>query len=128
MNSADPDHKSCLKILTSQRNFAYSHSLSETFSTLTGGRLGFRVPASTAAEMLREQLLPRLELVSLSEEDLLSAYEDSESRGIRGGAIYDDLHLVAARKARAKTFHTLNESDLLSFHRPEDPKIVVPSI
>ncbi len=34
INSADPDHKTCLKILSSQRNFDYSHALSETFSTL----------------------------------------------------------------------------------------------
>lgn len=67
MNSADTDHSACLKIITSHRNFAYSQALSETFSTLTGGRLGFRVPASTAAEMLRKQVMPRLELVSLNE-------------------------------------------------------------
>lgn len=128
MNSADPDHKACLKLLTSHRNFAYTHSLSETFSTLTGGRLGFRIPAAMAAEMLRKQLKPRIELISLDAEDLLSAYENCESRGIRGGAIYDYLHLVAARKAGVKTFHTLNGSDFLSFHRPGDPKIVVPGI
>lgn len=128
MNSADPDHKACLKILTAHRNFAYIHSLSETFSTLTGGRLGFRIPAAMAAEMLRKQLMPQFELVSLDEDDLLLAYEDCESRGIRGGAIYDYLHLVAARKAGAKTFHTLNESDFLSFHRLGDPKLVVPNI
>lgn len=127
MNSADPDHKACLKILIDHRNIAYTHSLSETFSTLTGGRLGFRIPAAMAAEMLRDQLMPRIKTVSLDADDLLSAYGECESRGIRGGAIYDYLHLVAARKAGAKIFQTLNESDFLAFHRPGDPMISVPN-
>ncbi len=36
------------------------------------------------------------------------------------------MHLVAARKAKAERFHTLNLSNFLSFHRPGDPEIVCP--
>jgi len=49
-----------------------------------------------------------------------------KTRGVRGGAIYDYLHLVAARKSGAKKFYTLNLSDFLSFHRPGDPEILAP--
>ena len=51
---------------------------------------------------------------------------ESQSRGVRGGAIHDYLHLVAARKVGAQRFYTLNVSDFQSFHRQGDPEIVHP--
>ena len=125
-NPDDPDHKSCAALFTSVSRCAYSHALSETFSTLTGGRLGFRVPPSQAAGIIRDQIKPHLNLISLDENDLITAFEEAEFRGIRGGAIYDYLHLFAARKAGSKIFHTLNQSDFLAFHRPGDPAIRLP--
>jgi hypothetical protein len=47
-------------------------------------------------------------------------------RGVSGRAIYVYLHLIAARKAGAKRFYTLNLNDFLSFHRPGDPEILSP--
>ena len=126
INADDPDHESCTALFASGSRGAYSHALSETFSTLTGGRLGFRVPARQAAGIIRDQLKPRLKLVSLDESDLIAAFEEADSRGIRGGAIYDYLHLFAARKAGAKDLYTLNQSDFLAFHRPGDPTIRIP--
>ena len=108
MNGADPDHEACHRVLLEARHSVHNHALSETFSTLTGGRLGLRIPTADAASLLRNQVAPRLEVVSLSESDLLDAYAETESRGVRGGAIYDYLHLVAARKAGADRFYTLN--------------------
>ncbi len=121
-----PDHNACHVILLSARHSIHAHALSETFSILTGGRLGLRIPAFDAASLLKEQVAPRLNVVSLTETDLLTAYGETEARGIRGGAIHDYLHLVAARKAGAKRFYTLNAVDFLSFHRPGDPEIVHP--
>ena len=126
INPDDPDHGSCAALFAAGARAAYSHALTETFSTLTGGRLGFRLPPSQAAGIIRDQLKPRLNLVSLDETDLITAFEEAESRGIRGGAIYYYLHLFAARKAGAKTFITLNQSDFLAFHRPGDPAIKLP--
>lgn len=122
----DPDHKACRKALLSGRPAVFVHAYSETFSTLTGGRLGFRIPAADAATMLRNQIASKLVGTSLEQSDLLQAYEEAESRGVRGGAIHDYLHLVAARKAGAKRIYTLNLSDFQSFHRPGDPEIVMP--
>lgn len=93
---------------------AHGHALTETFSTLTGGALGMRLPATTAAAILRDNLAPRMEIIHLTR------------RGIRGGAIYDYLHLAAARKAGAARLYTLNLSDFLAFHRSGDPEIVHP--
>ena len=124
--AGDPDHDACRKVLLSGRHSVLAHAFTETFSTLTGGRLGFRVPASDAASLLRQQVAPKLRNVHLDADELLAAFDQAEARGVRGGAIYDYLHLVAARKAGAKRFHTLNLSDFLSFHRPGDPEILSP--
>lgn len=122
----DPDHASCRRLILSARQTVFVHALSETFSTLTGGRIGFRMPAGDAADLLSRLVSPRFTYVNLDGKDILEAFNDAESRGIRGGAIYDYLHLVAARKVGAKHFHTLNLDDFLSFHRPGDPEILPP--
>ena len=124
--AGDPDHHACRKVLLSGRHSVIAHAFTETFSTLTGGRLGFRVPSSDAAKMLRQQISPKLSSILLDESELLAAFEEAEIRGVRGGAIYDYLHLIAARKAGAKRFYTLNFGDFLSFHRPGDPEILSP--
>jgi predicted nucleic acid-binding protein len=124
--AGDPDHHACRKVLLASRHSVLSHAFAETFSSLTGGRLGFRVPASDAAGLLRLQIAPKLSSILLDESDLLAAFEEAEMRGVCGGAIYDYLHLIAARKAGAKQFYTLNLSDFLSFHRPGDPEILSP--
>ncbi len=123
INEEDPGHEASLALLLSPDISTFSHSLSETFSILTGGRLGFRLPSSQVASILKDRIAPRLKIVSLTPADLLKAYAEAESRGIRGGSIYDYLHLFAARKAGAERFHTLNLRDFNSFHRPGDPAI-----
>lgn len=124
--SGDPDHEACRKVLLACRNSIFNHALTETFSTLTGGRMGFRVPTSDAANLLRQHVLPKLRSATLDADDLLAAFDEAEARGVRGGAIYDYLHLFAARKSGAKRFFTLNLSDFLSFHRPGDPEVLAP--
>jgi len=124
--AGDPDHAACRKALLANRPSVFDHAYSETFSTLTGGRLGFRLPASVAATLLRQQVTAKLISVALETKDLLSAFEEAEARGVRGGAIHDYLHLYAARKAGAKLLYTLNLNDFLAFHRHGDPEIVSP--
>ena len=126
LDGSDPDHDACRKLLLLGKLHALSHALSETFCTLTGGRLAIRIPAADAAKILRQQVTPRLHLLQLSEADLLDAFDESQRRGVRGGAIYDYFHLVAARKAGAAKLYTLNLDDFKSFHRAGDPEIVSP--
>lgn len=75
---------------------------------------------------VRQQIAPKLHNVLLDADDFPAAFEQAEARGARGGAICDYQHLVAARNAWAKRFHTLNLNVFLSFHRPEDPEILSP--
>ena len=126
LDGGDPDHVACRKLLLSAQFSIHAHALSETFATLTGGRLAFRLSAATASAILRQQVAPRLSITMLAEADLLKAYEESTRRGIRGGAIYDYLHLVAARKAGASRLYTLNTTDFLAIHRSGDPVISHP--
>ena len=126
LDGGDPDHDACRKLLLSEKLHARPHALSETFSTLTGGRLAIRISSNDAATILRQQMAPRLKITELSESEFLDAFDESQLRGVRGGAIYDFLHLVAARKAGAKKLYTLNHDDFKSFHRPGDREIVKP--
>lgn len=87
-----------------------SHSAAEVFSTLTGSRLGFRVDANDASQVIRD-LLTTIEVVNLPLSRVLEALDEARSRGIRGGQVHDYLHAVAAQTANCETIITLNHSD-----------------
>ena len=124
--AANADHQRSCGLLAEGRPLIWQHAMSEIFSTLTGGRLGFRVGTSEVATILRHQIASRLRVVALDSDELYQAFDQAETRGIRGGAIHDYLHLVAARKAGAVRIYTLNRSDFMAFHRPGDPEIATP--
>lgn len=126
LDGEDSEHAASRRLLLAAKFSIHTHALSEVFATLTGGRLAIRVPAKEAATMLRRWVAPRLTVTTLEESELLRALDEASSRGIRGGAIYDYLHLVAARKARALRLYTLNVTDFRSFQRPGDPDIAHP--
>ena len=107
-------------------NSVYIHAILETFSTLTGGRLGVKVDAGLAAKLLNETILPRVHVVELGSVELMAALQQAREQGIRGGAIYDFMHLVAAWKAGAKSIYTLNLGDFLHFSREGDPDMRSP--
>ncbi len=119
----DPDHAACDALLNEAGNWTTLHSLNETFATLTGGRLGIRVDADVAARLIRESIVPALDFVALELQDILAAQASAKLQGVRGGAIYDYMHLVAARKARADSLHTINLDDFTAIHRKGDPVI-----
>ena len=124
---ADEDfHAECDALLDSGSLGIFTHGLVETFSTLTGGRSAFRMSADDASTVLEEDFVPSLEVISLTATETLRAIRESKQRGVRGGAIFDYLHLVAARKAKAVRLYTLNVSNFRAFHRPGDPDIVHP--
>ena len=89
-----------------------SHSFSEVFSTLTGGRLGFRYAPDDAAEII-SSLAKDLEVVDLSLEESLAALSQAGRVGVRGGRVHDFLHAMAARKACVEQLVTLNRSDFV---------------
>ena len=124
---ADEDcHEECDRLLDAGPLGILTHGLVETFSTLTGGRRAFRMSADAAVTVMEEDYLPSLEAVSLTPSETLRAMRECQPRGVRGGAIFDYLHLVAARKAKAKRLYTLNLSHFRAFQRPGDPEVLHP--
>ncbi len=119
-----PCHAECLQLIGgSDEKGVHTHALSETFSVLTGGRLGFRVPASQAAEVIGDTILSRVEVCEIELSHRIQAFRDAEQRGVRGGAIYDYLHLVCAREAGAEFIYTLNTNDFQALWRSGDPEV-----
>ena len=126
VDADEPQHEASARVLTAGPHHIYSHALAETFSALTGGRLARRLPPKLAASLIQKSVLPYTTVQSLSPKELMLALLDCEQRGVRGGAIYDWLHLAAARKAKAEVFYTLNLRDFQALARPGDPTISLP--
>ncbi len=105
------------KALRRSGGFTRPHSFAEVFSTLTGGRLGFRCPASEASKITAE-LASDLQTVELDGEETLAALTAAHKHGVRGGQTHDFLHAVAAQKAGAGVLYTLNLGDFQSLHLP----------
>ena len=116
-------HAECLALLMQSGNVVYAHAFLETFSTLTGGRLGVKVDADFAAQLLSESVLPRVQVIELGSAELLASLRLAKKHGVRGGGVYDYMHLVAARKAKADILYTINFSDFQHLHREGDPEI-----
>jgi predicted nucleic acid-binding protein len=106
--------------------FVFVHALNETFATLTGGSLGFRVDATLAAELIQERVVQRMTVVVLDEVETITALREARKHGVRGGAVYDYMHLVAARKAGVEAIVTLNSGDFHHIIRDGDPAVQLP--
>jgi predicted nucleic acid-binding protein len=126
LHAGEPHHSACAAILDRGDLHAHVHAFAETFSSLTGGRMQPRITAAQAARLIEAGILPFVSGINLTARECLAALRQAEARGVRGGAIYDFLHLVAARKVRAERIYTLNVSDFQSFHHTGDPEIVHP--
>jgi predicted nucleic acid-binding protein len=122
----EPTHECCLRLLRAKGLVAWTHALAETFATLTGGRLGIRVSPAIAAQLIEASLLPRLRLIELRGEEVVDAIRGSDAAGVRGGALYDFLHLTAARISGAMTLYTLNTRHFEAIARKGDPDIELP--
>lgn len=90
--------------------FTRSHSLLETFSALTAGGLAVRTDAEGAARVI-ESLLPRLEFIELTPQEIVSALKHARELGVRGGRVHDLMHVVAAEKSKAPALLTLDKND-----------------
>ena len=119
-------HRECDALMDSSELGMFAHGLAETFSILTSGRRKLQMTADAASELIEQDFLPLLSVTSLTPTEMMRAMRDAQSRSVRGGGIYDYLHLVAAQKAKASRIYTLNLSNFRALHRPGDPEIVHP--
>jgi predicted nucleic acid-binding protein len=86
------------------------HAITETFSTLTGGRLGFRYLADDAVLLIRE-ITRNMNFVDLNAAEMLAALDQAQRCGVRGGRVHDFLHARAAHKAGVQELLTDNLQD-----------------
>jgi predicted nucleic acid-binding protein len=86
------------------------HALAETFSTLTGGRLGFKYLPDDAADLI-EELTGNFQFVELTPGEIKAALRAAQAHGVRGGRVHDWIHAVAAQKSGSKVLLTDNLSD-----------------
>ena len=87
-----------------------AHTLAEAFSTLTGGRLGFKYLPDDAAALIRE-ICAEMNFVELDPPEMLTALELAQKLGVRGGRVHDWLHARAAHKANVAELLTDNLGD-----------------
>lgn len=124
LDADEVHHRACDRLLGAGGHRLYSHALAETFSILTGSRgQRRRLGPARATEMLSRSVLPFVELVHLTGRETMAAIAEAERRGARGGAIYDLLHLAAARKARVEALVTLDARDFSALARAGDPVV-----
>jgi predicted nucleic acid-binding protein len=95
--------------------FTSTHALAEVFGTLTGGRLALQLTAHEAADVIEANVIGRLDVLELTLRDYREAINQSETSGARGGAIFDMLHLQAARRGKARRIFTINARHFQAF-------------
>jgi predicted nucleic acid-binding protein len=90
-----------------------AHGLTETFSTLTRLPLTPMVHPTEAYRFVTESIASRCEVVALQERDYLAMLQSAAEAGLRGGIVYDALHVRCAEKARCDRIYTFNISDFV---------------
>ena len=80
LDSDDPRHLACDRLLAAGGHRLYAHALSETFAVLTGGRLAQRLRPALAAQVIADSVLPFVSLVHLTGKETMSAIADADRR------------------------------------------------
>ena len=99
----------------SSEGFTSTHALAETFATLTSGRLEIQLTPNEAVRVIDTNVTERLRILELTLADYRQAMQRSHAAGARGGAIFDMLHLEAARRGRASRILTINVRHFQTF-------------
>ena len=67
-------HAECLELLSGESGVILQHGLLETFSTMPGGRLGFRVDAEVVTDLLSCTVLVNVDVIELTTEEFMTAF------------------------------------------------------
>lgn len=107
-----PHHAVCTKLFldAGKSDFCALRTLGEVYATLTGLPLRPRITAPEGLSIVK-QIRERLTLITLSEQEYVSALELASSATIVGAAAYDALIAYCAAKAGAATLLTWNVRD-----------------
>jgi predicted nucleic acid-binding protein len=109
-------HEACSEIVAgADDGVVFTHALAECFSILTGGRLSVRLLPQLAARMIETNIVERMKIVTLTAKETMRVISDCHQLGVRGGGVYDCLHIAAARKIGADQLLTLNLRHFTAF-------------
>lgn len=89
------------------RAFISTHTLAEIYNTLTALPPALRL-APRNAVLAGETFLRRLTAIGLSPDEYMETLRRTASLGLRGGIVYDAIHLACARKIGAERIYTWN--------------------
>lgn len=107
--------------------FISTHSVAEIFATLTTQSYVPFLPRDQVEEILFKDILPCFQPVVLSPSDYKSAIGRALDRSLRGGVIYDSLHIQAAIKKKVDALVTLNSKDFTRLIEPAELRIINPA-
>lgn len=133
MVEAHPAHEqglAWLKRVTdgADKGLIAAHTLAELYAILTTLPVHPPIAPSDARQLIQRNVVAKLEIVFLSDQDYIQVVEHLATLGIVGGATYDALILRAAANAKADLVVTLNEKDFRRVYPDLGDKIVAPDI
>lgn len=127
LSEDDPEHESAGTVWdTATKPVLYAHGLLEVYSTLTGKRHPACLDPDEAATAIAEYA-DTVEIIQFTPQELLTLLGETRRIGVRGGAVYDYMHLCAARKAGADRIFTLNKRHFMAIAPDLASKIFHPT-
>lgn len=103
-----------------------SHSLSETYRTLTWGKGYLTFTANKAYEIIQKSIFPGFEIVDLNQEDYKKVLLRMKSEKLKGAIIYDGLISQAASKINADFIVTFNAKDFQRVFPENGADLIIP--
>lgn len=91
-----------------------SHTLAELYSSLTSIPVVPRLRPDQALHLIEESILKHFKIYEFKKEDYINVLKNSSLHSIKGGMVYDALHILAAQKMKANIVLTLNLKHFLS--------------
>lgn len=85
-----------------------AHALAELYAVLTRAPFTPPIYPAEVRQMIEQTILPIVEVVALSAAEYRQVITECAGAGWTGGAIYDSIHIRAARKAGCDRLYTFN--------------------
>ena len=108
-----PKHDLCYQhfsngLLGDHKIYVCTHSIAETYSTLTKTLMKPRISPGAARQIIRDNIISKCNIVQLDQQDYENALDFSVDRGLSGATIYDILIFQSFKKVKANKIATLN--------------------